>query len=168
MADGWLSNPWVSVVSLAVAGIALVVAIGAWRRMSRLKRRLAFLLPERSSRSGDVTVTLGALGERLRHLEETVSRLDRADEEVASRLAGRLRTPGVVRFNAFGDMGSDLSFAVALLDDEGDGVVLSAIQGREQSRLYAKPVRAGRSAYPLSPEELRAISAAGMQPDQEK
>ena len=65
---------------------------------------------------------------------------------------------GVVRFNAFDDTGSDLSYSVALLDERKDGVVFSSIFGRDENRCYAKPVKNGKSDYPLSKEELEALS----------
>jgi hypothetical protein len=71
-----------------------------------------------------------------------------------------LQKVGVVRFNAFNDTGSDLSFAVALLDSHGDGVVISTIFGRDESRTYAKPVQKGVSSYHLSDEEQQALSKA--------
>ena len=71
-----------------------------------------------------------------------------------------LQKVGVVRFNAFNDTGSDLSFAVALLDSRGDGVVISTIFGRDESRTYAKPVQKGVSSYHLSEEEKQALKKA--------
>lgn len=67
---------------------------------------------------------------------------------------------GVVRFRAFEDMGSDLSYAVALLDSHNNGVVLSSIFGREDSRSYVKPVEGGRSTYMLTAEEQEALRQA--------
>lgn len=67
---------------------------------------------------------------------------------------------GVVRYNAFNDTGSDLSFAVALLDDKNDGVVFNGIYSREMSNIYAKPIEKGKSRYILSDEEKEAITKA--------
>lgn len=67
---------------------------------------------------------------------------------------------GVVRFNAFPDMGSDLSFSVALLDDKNNGFVLTGLTGRQDSRTYAKPVLAGKSNYHLTEEEHQALRQA--------
>ena len=67
---------------------------------------------------------------------------------------------GIVRYNAFRDVGSDLSFALALLDRNNDGVVLNGIYGSESSNIYAKPVEKGFSSYQLSPEEIQAIGIA--------
>lgn len=67
---------------------------------------------------------------------------------------------GLVRFDAFEDVGGKLSFAVAFLDDHGDGVVVSSINGRRETRIYAKPIRKGESIYALSAEERGALARA--------
>ena len=71
-----------------------------------------------------------------------------------------LRNIGLIRFNAFDEVGSDLSFAVAILDDFRNGVVLSSIYGRDDSRTFAKPVVRGTSTYRMSGEEENAIKRA--------
>lgn len=72
-------------------------------------------------------------------------------------LSNALRHVAVVRYDAFGDMGGRLSFSAALLDDAGDGLVLTSINGRSETRTYAKGVKAGSSDHSLSPEEEQAI-----------
>lgn len=67
---------------------------------------------------------------------------------------------GIVRYSAFKDTGSDLSFALALLDEKNDGVVLNGIYSREMSNIYAKPVVKGTSSYTISEEEQKAIEKA--------
>lgn len=67
---------------------------------------------------------------------------------------------GLVRYNAFRDVGSDLSFAIALLDNNDNGVVLNGLYGSESSNIYAKPIKRGESSYQLSSEEKYAIEIA--------
>lgn len=67
---------------------------------------------------------------------------------------------GLVRYNAFKDVGSDLSFAIALLDRNDNGVVLNGLYGSESSNIYAKPIKKGESTYKLSDEESYAIEIA--------
>ena len=67
---------------------------------------------------------------------------------------------GIVRYNAFKDTGSDLSFALAMLDEKNNGVVLNGIYSREMSNIYAKPVENGKSTYTISEEEQQAIQKA--------
>ena len=84
-------------------------------------------------------------------------------QEVAALAAeskDALRHLAVVRYDAFGDMGGALSWSLALLDDGGDGVVLTSIHGRSEARSYAKSVRAWACESQTSPEEDEAIAAA--------
>ncbi len=74
--------------------------------------------------------------------------------------AGALRHLAVVRYDAFEEMGGRLSWSLALLDDGGDGVVLTSIRGRNEARTYAKSVTSWRSDQELSPEETEAITHA--------
>ncbi|WP_271751199.1 DUF4446 family protein [Cohnella sp. JJ-181] len=76
------------------------------------------------------------------------------------RLAALKGRVGVHRFNAFADQGGEISFAVAIVNEEQDGVVLTGIHSREQTFLYAKPLSQGNSNYPLTPEEKAAINQA--------
>lgn len=74
--------------------------------------------------------------------------------------ASALQHVGLVRFRAFHDVGGDHSFALALLDGEGAGVVLNCLYHRDRCRVYAKPVEAWRSSYTLTDEEVEAIRQA--------
>ncbi|MCX8128976.1 MAG: DUF4446 family protein [Clostridia bacterium] len=67
---------------------------------------------------------------------------------------------GVVRYNAFDNVGSDLSFSIALLDNSDSGIILSGIYARDSSLTYAKPVISGKSKYALSAEEIQALETA--------
>ncbi|WP_252976100.1 DUF4446 family protein [Janibacter melonis] len=124
-----------SVVALVVAVLAVLLALGLARQLGVLRRRLAEV--ERSSPIGD------ADARRLR------AEVDAALSRVA-----------VVRYDAFGDMGGRLSFSAALLDGQGDGLVLTSIHGRGESRTYAKGVAGGESETTLTPEERQAVAAA--------
>jgi len=83
-------------------------------------------------------------------------------EVAALRAEGRdaLRHLAAVRYDAFGDMGGHLSWSVALLDDGGNGVVLTSIHGRSEARTYAKSIASWRCDQQLSPEEAEAVEAA--------
>jgi hypothetical protein len=71
-----------------------------------------------------------------------------------------LRDVAIVRYDALHEMSGQLSFSLALLNAVGDGVVLSSINGRAETRTYAKPVRAGKAVQELSPEEAQAVHSA--------
>ncbi len=89
-----------------------------------------------------------------------VDRLSELYAQALRRMAGAVQHVGVVRFDAFRDLGGMLSFAVALLDDRGNGLAFSSIYGRSESRTYAKPIIERSSSYELSPEEKEAIRLA--------
>jgi hypothetical protein len=98
---------------------------------------------------------------RLRALSRKVRRLapSRVSAEgVADPRA--MRHVAVVRYDAFGDMGGALSFSAALFDDNGDGLVISSINGRSETRTYAKSLVGLKSDHTLSPEEQEAIETA--------
>ena len=88
--------------------------------------------------------------------EEIISYCKVIDENI-KRCSQKI---GLVRYNAFKDTGSDLSFTLAILDDYNNGVVLNGIYARDSSNIYAKPVENGQSKYVLSNEEKEAINRA--------
>jgi hypothetical protein len=71
-----------------------------------------------------------------------------------------LRDLAIIRYDALSEMSGQLSFSMAVLNSLGDGVVLSSINGRSETRTYAKVIRSGDSAQPLSPEEEHAVRSA--------
>jgi len=81
-------------------------------------------------------------------------------KKLEDKIETSLRHVAVERYNAFEDVGSDLSFSVAILDDRGSGVVITSLYGRNETRTYAKPVVNGDSRYKLSSEEVAAIRRA--------
>ena len=77
-----------------------------------------------------------------------------------SDIASCIQKIGLVRYNAFKDVGSDLSFAIALLDRNDNRVVFNGLYGSESSNIYAKPIKGGVSKYQLSEEEKNALEIA--------
>lgn len=93
-------------------------------------------------------------------LPQDVEGLRREVAALQQATGGALRHLAVVRYDAFGDMGGHLSWSVALLDDEGSGVVMTSIHGRSEARTYAKTITAWASEAQLSPEEEDAVANA--------
>ena len=87
-------------------------------------------------------------------------RLADGEKRLGEGLRSAVRHLGLVRFDAFEDMGGRLSFSAALLDDNGDGIVITSINGRQDTRCYAKTVQRGTSIHNLSDEEEQAIREA--------
>lgn len=93
------------------------------------------------------------VAEESKQIKQENKRLDKILQTATTRI-------GIVRFSAFADMGSDLSYAVAMLDAHNNGVLFSSIFAREDSRSYVKPIEAGRSTYKLTREEAEALDKA--------
>lgn len=113
--------------------------------------------------TGLVTGLLGlgyafAAQARVRGMRRTIATLERAPVMHDARRA--LQRVAIVRYDAFGDTGGRLSWSAAVLDGSGDGLVITTITGRADTRSYAKAVAAGQGIDPLSPEEHDAVSQA--------
>ncbi len=91
---------------------------------------------------------------------EKMETLKKTQIELDHTIKGCIQNIGVVRFDAYDDTGGQLSFALALMDGYGNGTVVSSLHGRDNSHVYAKPIRRGTSTYPLSQEEEQAIKQA--------
>ncbi|GAB6085937.1 DUF4446 family protein [Alkaliphilus crotonatoxidans] len=98
--------------------------------------------------------------ERVEAAKEEQERLYRKLDILENRMSFCVQKVGIIRYNAFQDTGSDLSYSIALLNANNDGVIISGIHGRTETISYAKPVKGGVSTYPLSVEELQALDRA--------
>ncbi len=105
--------------------------------------------------------------EVMRKYIDKTNKVDEKNNEINNRcciiekeLKKCIQKVGIVRYSAFKDTGSDLSFALALLDQNNDGIVLNGIYSREMSNIYAKPIKNGDSKYTISEEEKEAITNA--------
>jgi len=154
--EGWISIGTVLIVLLLALWIVALVRIG------RLKRRLhAFV---NGTGMPDLESVMKHMHERMDALTtktETHARTIESLQNKANRMKGNV---SVLRYNPFGERGSDLSFSIAIVDDRQDGVVISSLHSRDESRVYAKPLEAGASKYPLTPEEKEAIIQAKPKP----
>jgi hypothetical protein len=97
---------------------------------------------------------------KIDRLEQAVRTLNRTDKRQQGLIDGSVQNVALLRYDAFEDVGGRLSFSCAMLDDGGSGVVLTSINGRQETRVYAKPIAEGRSSYNLSSEEEEAIRQA--------
>lgn len=101
--------------------------------------------------------------ERVDSIEESQKISEQAVEEckrLEEKMQECIQKVAIMRYKAFEDVGSDLSFSIAMLDDKNDGVILTGIYGRQESTTYAKPIDKGISRYDLSEEELCVLNEA--------
>jgi hypothetical protein len=101
--------------------------------------------------------------DEIRRAAETVSALETRTRTIERTLEHTLQWMGMLRFNPFRNTGGAQSFALAIIDGNGDGVVLSSLHTRENTRVYAKPLHRWSSEHTLTEEEQQAISRARQQ-----
>ena len=157
-------------LAFVLATVALVMAAAALALVMRAERRAPELSPG-GARTADLE----------RHLAQLVQRVDAVEADLDAHLAGSepvsrvIASPlprgtaaisriGLIRFDAFEDAGGAQSFALALVDDDGDGIVLTSLHSRPTTRVYVKAIRRGVADAPLSNEESRALQDAGITP----
>lgn len=144
-----------SVIAIAAAGIAFLLAVWLAAAVMGLRRKLGAV-----PRGSEALDTLRQLDERLAGLEETAGLLEPLVRSIAEQMPYVIQHTGVVAYDAFGDITGRLSRSIALLSRSGDGLVISVFVGRAENRFYTKLVRQGRGVEPLSPEEEAAIRQA--------
>lgn len=142
----------------ALALISFVTALILVARLRKIRRQYSVLRGDGEER--DIMAGLGGTMTRLDEMDRKMTAIVNSQESLAATGRSALQNFGMVRYDAFEDMGGQLSFSAAILDDYGDGFVLSSINGRTETRTYAKPVKELSSPHNLSDEERDAIASA--------
>ena len=150
------SETTLTVLVLVALGLAIVaVALSAARtRAVRLRTGGGLQPAER------MEALIEKHAKAIQRLEKAVHQLALGEKKLGELAENAVRHVGIVRFDAFEDMGGRLSFSAAFLDGQGNGVVITSISGRQDTRCYAKQIRHGGSAHHLSDEERQAIREA--------
>lgn len=138
--------------------LALIVFISINIKLSKLNQRYKQMM--KGMEGVNVEQLLMAHIDEVKGAVKKVNQLDAECKRLDGITQQCVQKVGIVRFNAFEDMGSDLSFAIALLDAQNNGLVISGIYGRNETRTYSKPIENGASTYFLTEEEKQAISQA--------
>ena len=138
-------------IAIGLAALAIILsALASGRRKPRGRIEMDELLQQ----------ILDGQAAKIERLEAAVRSLAATDRRQEVLIKGAVRHMGLVRYDAFEDVGGRLSFSCALLDDQASGVVMTSINGRHDTRVYAKPILEGQSSYDLSVEEEEAIRRA--------
>jgi hypothetical protein len=153
---------WVAVAAGVPGVIALVVCLALWIRLRRVRATQQVLLPDGTTaglvdRQASLQRAMTRLEEGLHDLEALVER----QGEVTERgLLRSLRFQGMVRYDAYRDMGGQQSWSIALLDGNQSGAVVTSLHARDHARVYLKEMVEGTPGQRLSPEEERAVAIA--------
>ncbi len=138
---------------IALVGLAIVL-----RRLHRLQRQQHVILGSLGER--DIVRHVVSLDEKVGHLRTAVEDLGLTSRDHDHRIDACLSRMGVVRFDAYDDLGGRQSTAIALMDAKEDGVVLTTVISRDFARMYVKLLRDGQPDIPLAPEETEAVDQA--------
>ena len=148
---------------IAILGVLMIVMylliINLYYNLNYMKKRYKKLMTGIDDGANLERMLLGHIDET-RSVAQENEKLKAENKRIDDLLKRALTRVSVVRFRAFEDMGSDLSYSVALLDSHNNGVVMSSIFGREDSRSYVKPIENGTSTYQLTAEEEQALREA--------
>ncbi len=145
---------WLIVTILLVIGFLVMIS-----KLSSLNKKYKKFL-EKLGNGKDIEEDLETYMYRVEKVEKQNNEIANFVKTLDEDLTRCIQKVGMVRYNAFKDTGSDLSFTLALLDEHNNGVVLNGIYSREMSNIYAKPVKNGTSTYTMSAEEKEAVQKA--------
>ena len=139
--------------------IMLIFMIMMKMDLSAMQRRYKKMMV--GSEGEDIETMLTRNTNEIVRFAEDQKKLSEDIQRISNILEHAITRVSIIRFNAFEDTGSDLSYCIALLDDNNTGVIISAINGREESRSYAKPIINGKpSQYKLTQEEEKVLQDA--------
>lgn len=143
------------IIIFAVLGLITLIGI-FWsvKTETRLKRFF------RGKKGQDLEAKIDELEESIKRLDTLEQKLEASLKEVNQKLRKSIRGVELIRFNPFPDQGGNQSFAVSLMNEDGDGVVMSSLYSRERMSVFAKPIKNGTSTYELSSEEQDVVEKA--------
>jgi len=148
---------WIAIGAAAAAVAALLVALGHYLTLRRVRASQLVLL---GGGKGDLVDFAVSLQARIDELHKALDGAKAAVERIDRRVDDTVSKTAIVRYDAYENSGGHQSASVAMLDSSRSGVVLSAIQGRDYARIYVKELDNGHASIALSPEELEAVERA--------
>jgi RNase H-fold protein (predicted Holliday junction resolvase) len=144
-------------LSLAV-GILLIIVLVLLKSISNIEKRYRKLMRGVNNKNLEELI-VGYL-DKIDEVKSNSEKIEHLYNNLDKRIKSCIQKTSVVRYRAFDDVGSDLSFSIALLDENNNGVILTGIYGRQESTTYAKPIDKGISRYDLSEEEQQVLKEA--------
>ncbi|WP_242865733.1 DUF4446 family protein [Desulfosporosinus sp. HMP52] len=158
MIEDVMSINWLAMGVLAFLTVILIITISLYSKMKKFQASYISLQTFMNGQKMDIL--LDKYIQKVTDLEQNLEKCNERLDPIEIKLRASIDRAEIQRFRAFEDVGSDLSFAVAFLNQEGDGLVLSSIHSREEARIYAKPISGGQSQYSLSDEEKDVVLKA--------
>jgi hypothetical protein len=151
----------IALAAAAVAVVALLVTLALAMRLRRVRMEQRVILGDRRrDLIGQAAELQGQFEALHRYVEDIANGVEQRIATTEARLNGAISCRALVRYDAYGEMSGRQSTSIALLDANASGLVVSSIHHREQARVYAQEIQAGRPEHELSPEEAEAVDMA--------
>ena len=147
------------IIAISTSIMSTIVMIIALVGFIKLQRRYSGFM-SKFEKEDNIEETLRKYIDKVGEINEENKLIKANVKTLERKLTGCSQKVGMVRYNAFEDVGSELSFALAVLDNNLNGYILNAIYGRDSSSIFAKPIEGGTSSYTLSDEEIKALAMA--------
>lgn len=147
------------IIMLVISILSIILLIFNYLKLSKIKYEYSKFM-KKLGNGNNIDENLKAYMDRVEKVEAINKEIIQYCERLDNTVDTCIQKVGMVRYNAFKDVGSNLSFTLALLDNKNNGVVLNGIYSRDNSNVYAKPLKGGKSEYVLSDEEKEAIEKA--------
>lgn len=151
--DTFLISIMIGIIILLILYLINIV------KLMRLRKSYKTFM-KKIGNGNDIQQTIEKYMQKINEVEKENNELRNYCKQLDGVTAKCIQKIGLVRYSAFKDTGSDLSFALALLNEDNTGIVLNGIYSREMSNIYSKPIEKGTSSYTLSEEEKQAIQKA--------
>lgn len=156
-------NYYSASIIIALAAIVIILLILVCiqiSKLSKLRKRYDIFTGANKRPNHNIEMMLNEYSDDVKTIKENYGRILSTVQDLEENMKYCVQKVGVIRYNPFDEMGGNLCFAIAILDEKDNGVVINGIHGRNGSYTYAKPVELGVSAYVLSDEEQEAIEKA--------
>lgn len=147
-------------LSLLIINIIMLIIFIINIVFTNKTKKIYKTLIKKIGKSNNIEDMLQEYLKKVEDVEKENKELKICSQDLSNEINKCIKKVGIVRYSAFKDMGSDLSFAVALLDENNNGIVFNGIYSVENSNIYAKPIVNGKSKYTISEEEQKAIEIA--------
>lgn len=148
-------NIKLEIAFFVLTGFAIILGV-VWSIMTEKRLKKFFL----GKKAKDLEDTIEILEKNINNLTSAKEKIEKELNEINKKLKKSIRGLETIRFNPFPDQGSNQSFAIGILNEEKDGVVISSLYSRERMSIFAKPIKNGKSEYELSVEEKEALKKA--------
>lgn len=149
---------YINLALIVLVLVLIIILVSAMVSMGKLKKKYRKLTRGTNNKNLEEILTQSI--DKIERIQETSEKAFEMSEETYKKLEGCIQKTAIKRYRAFEDVGSDLSYSIAFLDGNNDGVILTSIYSRTESVTYAKPINNGISRYELSDEEKAVLYQA--------